>query len=474
MIQFSNLLGSQLSSYGRTLNLMLTLALEEGEVTEESCIRASSSLAIFTKVLEKQCRCQQFLQFPVDLSSSIRRLFKPTNCGRGTLQVMLRPVLKHLGIRNLSEGDLTFKSYITAHYQILSHVAESLLSELLRQSADIDVEIGAPQLIASVSLDLMVHQTLSQRTTPRHNNPAHSLVHLPKQLRSGESHTCEQGSECSEFSRLNYNAVLEMDLIKLGDHGRLPSFSRDVIEIVGNWSRLLTNLVGIDEEYSPREGCIEESKMDEIEAPFNSFSLLNATSDLLMLPKDMLLDISVRKESPISSTGKLTQEYDNGKQLCPVLSSPLIRRVLSNFGPDEFCPDPLPSSLLAALDDEILLEHRLQGREDSTYSTLVSSPPVKYSPPPAACVKEWIGDTNGYIHFGSNTSSVLRKGHTSDDELDELESPLSSLVEEIPATLPPITKLHSNGKSGGTLKQHVDIGGKDRRYQLLREVWAGK
>lgn len=66
-----------------------------------------------------------------------------------------------------------------------------------------------------------------------------------------------------------------------------------------------------------------------------SFHLLNALSDLMMLPKDMLLSRTIRKE------------------VCPTFGSALIRRVLNTFVPDEFCPDPIPKVVLEALNSEV-------------------------------------------------------------------------------------------------------------------------
>lgn len=42
-----------------------------------------------------------------------------------------------------------------------------------------------------------------------------------------------------------------------------------------------------------------------------------------------------------------------GWQVCPQLSLPLIRRILSNFVPDEFSPDPVSPALLAAINAEV-------------------------------------------------------------------------------------------------------------------------
>lgn len=227
---------------------------------------------------------------------------------------------------------------------------------------------------------------------------------------------------------------------------------------VGNWSRWLTDLFGIDAEDSPRVGGDHDGDNDEdVETTFSSFPLLNATSDLLMLPKDMLMDKSIRRE------------------VCPVLSLPLIKRILSNFVADEFCPDPVPWSVMETLNAEIPLEQRLQGDEDSTYSSLLFAPSIQYSPPPEASVREKIGDVSSRIHLGRSASNVLRKGYTSDDELDELESPFLSLLDEaMHGVASQKIQLHSNGKSRGNTKQPTGNAGLNRRYQLLREAWVAK
>lgn len=66
---------------------------------------------------------------------------------------------------------------------------------------------------------------------------------------------------------------------------------------VGNWSRWLTDMVGIDADDSSvdQHGSDYDIKSDKDGRP-QSFPLLNSLSDLLMLPKDMLTDRSIRKE----------------------------------------------------------------------------------------------------------------------------------------------------------------------------------
>lgn len=40
-------------------------------------------------------------------------------------------------------------------------------------------------------------------------------------------------------------------------------------------------------------------------------------------------------------------------KVCPAFGAPLIRRVIDNFVPDEFCPDPIPEEVFEALDSEV-------------------------------------------------------------------------------------------------------------------------
>ncbi|PIA53602.1 hypothetical protein AQUCO_00900285v1 [Aquilegia coerulea] len=104
---------------------------------------------------------------------------------------------------------------------------------------------------------------------------------------------------------------------------------------VGNWSRWLTDLFGMEINETLEEDNVEDNGRQDFEAEPKSFPLLNALSDLLMLPKDMLMDRSIRKE------------------VCPSISLPLVKRILCNFTPDEFCPDPVPGAVLEVLNAEV-------------------------------------------------------------------------------------------------------------------------
>ncbi|KAF8390615.1 hypothetical protein HHK36_025142 [Tetracentron sinense] len=211
---------------------------------------------------------------------------------------------------------------------------------------------------------------------------------------------------------------------------------------IGNWSRWLTDLFGIDDDSSPKdENGLENEDIQEFESSLKPFHLLNALSDLMMLPKDMLLNGSIRKE------------------VCPAFGALLIKRVLNNFVPDEFCPDPIPEVVLQALDSEDPLETE----EETITNFPCNATPTVYSPPSAASLAGFIGEVGSQSQLRRSRSSVLRKSYTSDDELEELDSPLSSII---------IDSIRASPTS--TIPNWMPRGNSGRnavRYQLLREVW---
>lgn len=219
---------------------------------------------------------------------------------------------------------------------------------------------------------------------------------------------------------------------------------------VGNWSRWLTDMFGIDADDVPQEDqdCNEDNDKLGGDGEPKSFLLLNSLSDLLMLPKDMLMDRSIRKE------------------VCPSISLPLIKRILCNFTPDEFCPDPVPGAVLEALNAESIVERRLSG--DSVRSFPYTVAPVVYTSPSPADVAEKceVSDTGGRSELARNVSVVQRKGYTSDEELEELESPLLAIIDKLP--LSPSTVPNGNGKH----KDNTGYASVNERYELLSEVWS--
>ncbi|KXG23318.1 uncharacterized protein LOC110429782 [Sorghum bicolor] len=194
---------------------------------------------------------------------------------------------------------------------------------------------------------------------------------------------------------------------------------------IGSWSRCLTDLFGMDmDDYPEAENGDDENGFGESLKPFYH---LNALSDLLMLPKDVLMDTSSRKE------------------LCPAFSSSIIKNILDVFVPDEFCPDPIQGSLLQALELEDHLEVNKGIR-----SIPCSASPILYNAPASGAILSVIGDPR------KSGSTILRKSNTSDDELDELSSPLTFI---------------SNTSSNPLAKLKRISNSSTARYRLLHEVW---
>ncbi|KAJ1417945.1 NT-type C2 domain [Sesbania bispinosa] len=207
---------------------------------------------------------------------------------------------------------------------------------------------------------------------------------------------------------------------------------------IGSWSRWLTDLFGMDDDDS-LEDRDDDSNGSE-NTSFKAFHLLNALSDLLMLPKDMLLSASIRKE------------------VCPMFSASIIKKILDNFVPDEFCPDPIPTDVFEALDSQDDLE---DGNESVNNFPCIAAP-IVYTPPPATTIASIIGDIGSESQLRRSRSSVVRKSYTSDDELDELNSPLSSIFVSgsfSSASIKPNWKLKESHNESAV------------RYELLRNVW---
>ncbi|KAG6712578.1 hypothetical protein I3842_05G110300 [Carya illinoinensis] len=171
---------------------------------------------------------------------------------------------------------------------------------------------------------------------------------------------------------------------------------------IGNWSRWLTDLFGIDDENASEDGVeLDDDKKLECETPFKAFHLLHSLSDLMMLPFELLADRSTRKEDHLEA--------------------------------DEFSITSFPCT----------------------------AAPTVYQPPPPASLISIIGEIGNQSM--TSGSSVLRKSYTSDDELDELDSPMTSIVMDNFRVSPTLEKPNLMPKRGG--------GRKVVRYKLLREEW---
>ncbi|KAG8483723.1 hypothetical protein CXB51_023360 [Gossypium anomalum] len=218
---------------------------------------------------------------------------------------------------------------------------------------------------------------------------------------------------------------------------------------VGNWCRWLTDMFGMDSDDNLNED--QRSSQDDFrkngDGESKSFLFLNSLSDLLMLPKDMLMDRSIREE------------------LCPSIGLPLVKRILCNFTPDEFCPDPVPGAVLEALNAETIVERRLSGGPARSFPYTAAL--VVYTLPSSADVAEKVTEAGGKSPLSRNASAVQRKGYTSDEELEELNSPLSSIIEKLPLSPTIVTNGGVNGNH-----EHAGYCGINARYELLREVWS--
>ncbi|KAL1135463.1 hypothetical protein V6Z11_A12G175100 [Gossypium hirsutum] len=208
---------------------------------------------------------------------------------------------------------------------------------------------------------------------------------------------------------------------------------------IGNWSRWLTDLFGIDDNDGLEDSNeVDDDKKAGFEASFKAFGLLNALSDLMMLPSDMLVNRSLRKE------------------VCPKFSPRLIIKVLNNFVPDEFNPNLVSEAVFESLEENI----SEVGDKSITNFPCMAAPTV-YSPPSAASLIGIVGEVGSQALRRSR--SVLRKSYTSDDELDELDSPITSIIIE--------------NRSDSTHSKSLNwmrMGKGERkviRYQLIREIW---
>ncbi|KAG4395929.1 hypothetical protein AAZX31_19G067400 [Glycine max] len=211
--------------------------------------------------------------------------------------------------------------------------------------------------------------------------------------------------------------------------------------VIGTWSRWLTDLFGMDDVDSIEDKADPDHNEERENTFFKSFSILNALSDLLMLPKDMLLSASIRNE------------------VCPMFNATLIKKILDNFVPDELCPDPVPSNVFEALNSENEME---DGKEYVNNFPCIAAP-IAYSPPPATSIASIVGEIGSKSQLRRNKSSVVRKSHTSDDELDELKSPLSSIFFSVSSSPKVLTKSSLKFKE---IRNQSPV-----RYELLRDVW---
>lgn len=166
----------------------------------------------------------------------------------------------------------------------------------------------------------------------------------------------------------------------------------------------------------------------------------------------------------------------------------IIKRVLKNFVPDEFSPNPIPPYIIHILSAEVSIHHThlhlqlnqrnnifkmsklkricsAQERPDSPEEMVTCFPYVssatKYSPPPAALLS-CVGEVGKQV-LKSSRLSTLKKSYSSDDEMDEVDSPLTKIIPDSYQSSAALAKLSFMPKEKG--------GTNAIRYQLLREIW---
>lgn len=95
-----------------------------------------------------------------------------------------------------------------------------------------------------------------------------------------------------------------------------------------------------------------------------------------------------------------------------------------------------------------------------------SATAVLYSPPSSADVAEKVAEAGEQSPLARSVSVVQRKGYTSDEELENLDSPLTAIIDELQKPSPVMPNGNGNGKL------HQDGPAMNARYELLREVWS--
>lgn len=89
--------------------------------------------------------------------------------------------------------------------------------------------------------------------------------------------------------------------------------------------------------------------------------------------------------------------------------------------------------------------------------------PIVYSPPPMTSITSIVGEIGSKYQLRRRSkSSVARKSYISDDELDELKVPLSTIFDDSSG---------STVSSRSSMKSKVILFDSPIRYELLRDVW---
>lgn len=113
--------------------------------------------------------------------------------------------------------------------------------------------------------------------------------------------------------------------------------------------------------------------------------------------------------------------------------------------------------------DQSIVQRRFSG--DSARSFPYTVAPLIYDSPSSADVAEKVAEAGERSPLARNVSVVQRKGYTSDEELEELGSPLTSIIDKLPFS--PTILANGNANQDQTCNASTN-----ERYELLREVWS--
>ncbi|RZR74799.1 hypothetical protein BHM03_00043803 [Ensete ventricosum] len=106
-----------------------------------------------------------------------------------------------------------------------------------------------------------------------------------------------------------------------------------------------------------------------------------------------------------------------------------------------------------------ILGRRVSDKEVTGGIPCAAAAPVVYLPPSADDVAEKVGDVGGKAELERRGSMVQRKGYTSDEDVDVLDTPLAHIMDKTPAPLSP----------SPAAEPHEESSTSNSRYNLLRE-----
>ncbi|KAL5080607.1 hypothetical protein RYX36_009028, partial [Vicia faba] len=146
-------------------------------------------------------------------------------------------------------------------------------------------------------------------------------------------------------------------------------------------------------------------------------------------------------------------------KVCPMFGAPLIKKILHNFFPDEFFPDLVPIHFCVDMK-----QNDMEHEKELDANFPCNAAPISYSPHNVTSIASILGEIGSKSQLRRNKSSVVRKSYTSDDELNELKSPLSSIfLCDSMLFYEVLTKSNLMSKD--------NCNESPVRYDLLRDVW---